>query len=114
MVTDNGNVDPAELLVMPIEALRDEDANGTYDRLESGKGFLITQSERTGNTFSMTWKCFPGRSYKIQTSDSLSNSSWTDVPGVLVTAGATDLEANQNLPLDPLETMRFFRVMLVP
>lgn len=114
MVADDGNIDPAELLVMPIEALRDEDANGIYDRLESGKGFLITQSERTGNTFSITWKCFPGRNYKIQTSDSLSNGSWTEIPGVLVTAGATDLEASQNIPLDPLESKRFFRVMLVP
>jgi hypothetical protein len=114
MITDNGNVDPDELLVIPIEALRDEDANGTYDRLESGKSFVVTQSARAGNTFSLTWKCFPGRSYKIQTSDNLLGDSWTEVPGVLVTAGATDLEANQNLLLDPLDAKRFFRVMLVP
>ena len=30
----NGNVDTAELLRMPVEALRDEDADGTFDRLE--------------------------------------------------------------------------------
>lgn len=114
MLTDNGDVDPGELLVIPIEALRDEDANGIYDRLEPGKNFLISRSERTGNTFSLTWNCFPGRSYKIQTSDRLSNGSWTEIPGVLVTAGASDLQANQNLLLDPLEDRRFFRVMLVP
>jgi hypothetical protein len=45
-VADNGDVDPDELLVIPLEALRDEDANGIYDRLESGKRFVISSSGR--------------------------------------------------------------------
>jgi hypothetical protein len=32
-ITDNGNVDTGELLMIPLEALRDEDANGIYERL---------------------------------------------------------------------------------
>lgn len=114
MITDNGNVDPDELFVMPLEALRDEDANGSYDRLETGKGFVITQSGRVGNTFSLTWKSFPGRSYKIQTSTDLADGSWTDVSGGSVTAGATALDASHDVPLDPADGKRFFRVMLIP
>jgi hypothetical protein len=114
MVTDNGNVDPGELLRIPLEALRDEDANGVYDRLEPGKGFVITASGRGANTFSLTWQCFPGRSYSIQTSEDLTNTSWVDVPGSTVTAGAADLTASRILNLNPAESRRFFRVMLVP
>ena len=111
-VIDNGNVDPGELLVIPVAALRDEDANGTFDRLEPGKGFVITQAARSNNQFSITWQCFPGRSYVIQSSDNL--NAWADVAGGTVTAGATDLETSRNLTLDPLQAKRFFRVALVP
>jgi hypothetical protein len=113
-VTANGNVDPDELLRIPLEALRDEDANGIYDRLEPGKSFVVTQAARSGNTFSLTWKCFPGRSYKIQTSTSLENGTWTDVPDPMVTTGPSDLEASRSVPLDPLDAKRFFRIQLVP
>ena len=114
MVTDNGDIDPDELLVIPVEALRDEDANGTYDRLETGKGFVITQSGRSAGLFSLTWKCFPGRSYQIQTSDNLAGGSWIDIPETIVTAGPTDLSASQALTLAPEESHRFFRVKLIP
>ena len=113
-VTANGNVDLNELLRIPLEALRDEDANGIYDRLEPGKSFVITHSARSGNTFSLTWKCFPGRSYQIQTSNDLASSSWSDVPAALLIAGTTDLVMTHNLALAPGENKRFFRVMLVP
>ena len=114
MVTDNGNVDPSEMLIIPIEVLRDEDGNGTYDLLEPGKGFVVTQSARTGNTFSISWKCFPGRSYRIQTCDDLTSGAWTNVPDSTFTAGPTETNASQNLTVDPMEPKRFFRVMLIP
>ncbi len=114
MITDNGDVDPDELLVFPLEALRDEDANGTYDRLEPGKGFVISASARSAGTFSITWNCFPGRSYRIQTSDDLSEGSWTDVPGALVSAGGGDLSLSREVPVDSADPKGFFRVMLLP
>lgn len=110
----DGNVDPVELLRIPVEALRDDDANGTYDRLEPGKSFVITQPARAGNTFALSWKCFPGRSYKIQSWSDLMGTSWADVSGVLVTAGSADLSANCELPISPTDAKRFFRVVLVP
>lgn len=114
MVLDNGNVDPNELLSIPLEALRDEDANGTYDRLEPGIGFVVTASGRTGNNFGISWNCFPGRSYKIQTSDTLAGGSWTDVPGATFTAGASEMSTSLNLALNPADPKRFFRVVLIP
>lgn len=114
MVSDNGNVDPDELLAIPLEALRDEDANGVFDRLEPNHGFVLTQSGRTGDQFNLTWNCFPGRSYKIQSSDTLAGGSWTDVPGATVTAGATDLSASIGVPINPADPRRFYRVFLIP
>ncbi|MEY4245346.1 MAG: hypothetical protein RLZZ245_2931, partial [Verrucomicrobiota bacterium] len=110
----DGNLDAAELLRIPLESLRDEDANGVFDRLESGDGFAITEAVRLGNQFSITWKCFPGRVYQIQTSSNLLTASWVDVPTAQVTAGPADLEATYQVTLDPSETARFFRVVLNP
>lgn len=110
----DGNVDAAELLRIPLEALRDDDANGTYDRLEPGKSFVITQSAWAAGSFSISWKCFPGRSYKIQSCTDLLETSWVDVSGVLVTAGPTDLTASCELTISLTDTNRFFRVVLAP
>lgn len=113
MIQDNGHVDQNELLAIPLEALRDEDANGTYDRLEPGIGFVVTSSGRTGDNFAISWNCFPGRSYKIQTSETLAGGSWTDVPGATFTAGSSEMSASLNIALNPAEPMRFFRVVLI-
>jgi hypothetical protein len=112
MINDNGNVDPDELLRIPLEALRDEDANGIFDRLESGKGFVITQSQRSAGTFSLTWNCFPGRSYQVQASADL--ATWSNVPGGLVIAGSSALDASYAVPLLPAEAKGFFRILLIP
>jgi hypothetical protein len=110
----DGNVDPAELLRIPLEALRDEDADGTYDILEPNRGFAISESGRSGNSFSLTWTSFPGRSYKVQTSTTLAPGSWTDVAGSTTVGTANALTSSHVVTLDPADTQRFFRVMLVP
>ena len=53
---------PGELLRIPLEALRDEDANGVFDRLEPGKGFLITGAERDGASLQLTRQVQEARS----------------------------------------------------
>jgi len=111
-VLNDGNVDPDEFLTFPLEALRDENGNGTFDRLESGLGFVVTGSARSGPDFSITWNCFPGRFYKIQSSTTLTPGSWTDVPGSEVTAGATDLSYTEDVSATGPAT--FYRVVLVP
>jgi hypothetical protein len=114
MVIDNGNVDPGEWLAMPLEALRDEDANGVYDRLESTRGFMITSHGKTGNQFVITWNCFPGRNYRIETSDRLTPDSWETVTDSNFTAGPLQLSATHTIALDPTTQQQFFRVVLVP
>jgi hypothetical protein len=110
----NGDVDPGEILVIPLAAIRDEDGNGTYDRLESGKGFVITSYQKSGNQFSLTWNCFPGRTYRIEGSPDMTAGSWETVPGSTLTAGPQQMSATQAFNLDPGDTERFFRVALDP
>ncbi len=114
MAADNGNVDPDEFLLVPLEALRDEDANGIYDRLEPGKGFVITGHGKSGDSFSITWNCFPGRSYRIETSTGMAAASWEPLSGSTMTAGPSQISATMEIELDPDDPKRFFRVALVP
>jgi hypothetical protein len=114
MISDNGNVDLGELLTIPLEALRDEDANGSYDLLEPGKGFVITSHGKSGDVFSITWNCFPNRSYRIETSTGMAAESWEPLPDSNMTAGPSQMSATMEIELDPAETKRFFRVALVP
>lgn len=108
----NGNVDPAEFLRIPLEALRDEDANGTYDRLERGRGFHITAASRSGEGFLLRWNSFPGRSYQVQSAETLDAVEWDEVPGSTVVA--TGLTTETTLTLEAGDRQRFFRVLLLP
>lgn len=114
MILDNGNLDSSELLAIPLEALRDEDADGTYDRLQPDRGFVVTSFGKNAGNFQISWNCFPGRSYRIQSSPSLTGSSWTDVEGSEFTAAGDQLEATKSVPVNPSESRRFYRVALVP
>jgi hypothetical protein len=111
-ITDNGSVDPGELLMIPLEALRDEDANGIYDRLETGSGFVITSFQRDETTFSLTWNAFPGRSYQVQGSPTMAPGSWQNL--ATVPAGPADLSCSANIPINPQQDpVLFFRIRLV-
>ncbi len=109
---ENGNVDPGEWLCIPAAALLDEDADGTWDRLEPGAGFRITAAAATPDGLSLTWNCFPGRSYQVQSSATLAAGSWTDVAGGQTTAGPADLTLSRTLPRTGAAA--FFRVVLLP
>jgi len=121
MVLDNGNVDPSELLVVPLAALRDEDADGTYDRLQTpsstnaaGQFRILSITRDAAGAITLRWVAFPGRSYRVESSATMAPGSWTDVAGADTTAGAMDLEAAAVLPaVDPPVERLFFRVKLV-
>jgi hypothetical protein len=112
-VAVNGNVESDELLVIPLEALRDEDADGIHDILEPG-GFRVLQFGRNNNNqVHLSWSSFPGRQYKVQTSTTMAGNAWTDVPGASVIAPGGGLSTGITLTTDA-EPRRFFRVVLIP
>ncbi|NNM30665.1 MAG: hypothetical protein HKO57_14180, partial [Akkermansiaceae bacterium] len=104
----DGDVDPAELRCIPLEALRDEDASGVFDRLEAHMLFEITSVSRdAAGTVTIGWNCFPGRRYAIECSGDL--AGWTTVAGSEVTAGPGDLTTSTTLS-GQSATAKFFRV----
>ncbi len=51
----DGNIDPDEFLALSIAAIKDENADGIYDRLDPTLGFGITQITRTGEVTTISW-----------------------------------------------------------
>ncbi|MEO8044573.1 MAG: hypothetical protein ABI674_06670 [Spartobacteria bacterium] len=105
----DGNIDPAEFLPLSIAALKDENADGTYDRLDPALGFQITQITRVAGITTITWTSVPGRTYQAESCDSL-NGEWTPLNSP-ITAGVGELTLTTSDPTDVLT--RFYRVELV-
>jgi hypothetical protein len=113
-VIENDDIEAAELLSIPLEALRDEDANGSYDRLEAGKGFVITELSMADDMISIRWNCYPGRAYRVDSSTDLQSGSWIAVPGSEVVAGADQLLLEADLPISVTDGAKFFRIAMLP
>ena len=113
-VVSNGLLEASEFFRIPLEALRDEDANGTYDRLESTGTFKITRLVQPGGSASVRWNVFPGRAYKLQTNTVLAPTGWVDVPGSETTAGPVDLDLLHTFTLPVGENRVYVRAVLIP
>ncbi len=111
-VTNDGNVDPDEFLGIPVEALRDENADGLYDRLDPRLDFITTGFMPEEGGYQITWNCFPGRRYQVESAPSLDPGDWSPVPGAEVTAGPLELSISHSLTPDG--DRRFYRVRLLP
>lgn len=105
----DGNLDPDEFLVLSAVALNDNNADGTYDRLDPNTGFLITQIVHSDQSITITWPSVPGRTYQVESSDS-PGGSWTSLGTALTAApGQLTLSATDSTTL----SARFYRVRLV-
>lgn len=61
----NGDVEAAEFLVISTDAIRDENGDGRFDRLDPAMDFMTTAITRSGNVTTITWKSLPGRQYQL-------------------------------------------------
>ncbi|MCH7225201.1 hypothetical protein [Haloferula sp. A504] len=111
-VINDDNLDPDEFLGIPVEALRDENADGLYDRLDPRIDFVTTGFAPGTGGHQITWNCFPGCRYQIESSPDLGPDNWTPVPEAEVTAGPLDLSLSHPVAIEG--TRRFYRVRLLP
>ncbi len=112
-VDANGNIDPEEYFAIPLAALRDENADGVFDRIDPAMGFRITGAAHTADGVEIDWNVFPGKSYTIEASGDLSEGSWQPLHGFQ--AGEMDLEAGVLIEHgEHPAARRFFRVRLEP
>ena len=108
----DGNLDASEFFMVPLEALRDEDADGIFDRLQANGLFRVTEIERQdSDSVRLRWNSFPGRSYRVETL--LSDGSWAPVTGSEVTASQSDIE-NEVVLTSQNADRGIYRVVLLP
>jgi hypothetical protein len=104
-----GNIDPGEFMLLPIAAIKDENADGKYDRLDPAMDFVIAQVTRANGVTNITWNTVPGKIYQLESMD-LWGGTWGSL-GPAVTAGAGEVTVTRTdatgLP------SRFYRARLV-
>jgi len=81
----NGNIDPAEFMSLPLVAIKDENADGKYDRLDPAIDFVFAQIARSGGTTAVTWNSVPGKTYQVE-SATQPGGAWNPF-GTQMTAG---------------------------
>lgn len=99
------NIDPDEFLAIPVEAIRDNQGIGFYERLDPARGFEIAEAGDSVQGFALRWRVVPGKQYHVWRSANLADDTlWTRVTVTPVTApqGADELqfedETSNNMP----------------
>jgi hypothetical protein len=106
----DGSIDPNEFMSLPIAAIKDENTDGKYDRLDPAMDFIVAQIVKNvdGST-TITWNSVPGRTYQLEFCDSL-GAAWNALGNQMsATAGQLTLSANDST--NP--GSRFYRVALI-
>lgn len=105
----DGNIDPAEYLPLSIAALKDENADGVYDRLQPTQDFLVTEITRIDGVVKLSWASVPGRTYQVESSDELGGAWMPLNEPITATQGQLTLSTNDH----PAASSRFYRVRLL-
>jgi hypothetical protein len=110
----NGNniLEPNEFFHIPTIALRDENADFTFDRLDPARDFIIQHTITSSGDLQLTFNTFPGRSYQVQ--HSLDMISWQNI-GNPITAGSGEITRNFTHNAAVTNNPRsFYRIRLNP
>jgi hypothetical protein len=107
------NVDPQEFLAIPIEALRDHNADGLFDRLDPALGFRLASLGVENGLLVHTWNVMPGRRYQLEVAPGVSGP-WTNAPGSLITARPLQLTLAFTNAINPSQPFLFYRLALQP
>ncbi|MCX6895493.1 MAG: carbohydrate-binding protein, partial [Verrucomicrobia bacterium] len=112
-VTNTGaNIGTNGFLCIPLAALRDHNGDGIFDRLQPSADFVVQNTSRSNNTFTLNCAAFPGRAYQLSYRDNFASGAWLDLPGASNVCGALQTEVT----FTALATngQRFYRVRLLP
>ncbi len=105
----NANIEPSEFFPLAISSIKDENADGKYDRLDPLLDFHITQITRVNGVTTITWAAVPGKTYQVESCDQL-EGPWTALNAPL---SASSLQTSLSTT-DPSGVLtRFYRVELV-
>jgi hypothetical protein len=104
----DGNIDPSEFMPLAVVAIKDENSDGKFDRLDPALDFVISQVALANGMRTITWNSVPGQSYQLDYCDQLGGQWFT--LGAPKTAGTTDLVLSDE---DSSTTTRFYRARLL-
>ena len=100
-------------LCLPLVALRDNNGDGIYDRVQPGMDFIVQKFSRTNTSFTLDCAAMPGRNYQLSYRDNLTNGgAWIDLPGA--TNGCGPLQTSVLFTAPATNAQRFYRVRLLP
>jgi hypothetical protein len=105
----DGNIDPAEFMQLWTSAIRDENADGNYDRLDPALDFVIASMTKQDGVTAISWNSVPARTYQLEYANQLSGE-WLPL-GSQKTAGPGELILSQDD--SSASPARFYRVRLV-
>ena len=92
------------------ESDRDEFLAATDPR-DPGSVFKVTNISRTmAGVLTLRWNSVPGRRYRVQSKDTLSEVNWSDVTNAIVMATSTNSTWSSTQPL----AQRFYRLKVEP
>jgi len=104
----DGNLDPGEFMSLAIAAIKDENADGKFDRLDPALDFVVSQLSLANGVRTIGWNSVPGRTYQLEYVDQLG--------GQWLSFGTTKVAAPGELTLsdqDSASVSRFYRARLV-
>jgi hypothetical protein len=106
---NDANIDPSEFMPLSIAAIRDENADGKFDRLDPARDFVIAQITKSDGGVMITWNSVPGKTYQVESCDQI-GGSWVPL-GDQLTAGSSEFTLSAGDPSGA--ATRFYRVRLV-
>jgi hypothetical protein len=69
----NGNIEPVEIFMFPVDSIRDTLSNGVFDRLDPARDFRISADQWSGSNSVLSWLCIPGQVYQPEYGETLTN-----------------------------------------
>ncbi len=104
----NANIEASEFLAVPVANIRDDNANGVLDVLESTPAFQSALAQAAAGGFVLHWPTIPGRTYEVFATPALPPSFQTLASNLLAGPGVFELGYTDYPP--PVLTHRFYRV----
>jgi chitodextrinase len=109
----NGNniLEPAEFFHITPQALRDENADFTFDRLDPTRDFLIQQTTTPSGNLQITFNTFPGRTYQVQHSPDM--ITWTNLGSPITAANGEVTKTYTHTGAITNHQRNFYRIRLL-
>ncbi len=108
----NGNLDPSEFLVVPVESIRDSAGSDSLDRLDPARRLRLVRMLPITGGYSLGVPTVPGVRYQVQYTPTLRPASWTNTGNVIIGNGHDDQPLNATPPEGEMPgSQGFYRVI---